>query len=297
MEARMFGFLAETSVHPGSGQDAGLIDSPVAREATTDYPVVFGSALKGALRDTIYWRKYEQQLKALPQQKDQISEQEKKAVDKHSSNHADKYFGKPDQAGPILVSDLRLLLLPVRSLSSCYYWVTCPYLIERCCRDEVRARRTAVKFDFSQLADGLYLASSSATPKTIYLEERQYQYADELPEGLVDFLSKYIPHASAQARLPSQCVVLSDNDFAWFARYGLAVAARNALDRDKKTSRNLWYEETIPPDSLFHCLLAGRSADILSLMATELQEASYIQVGGNETVGQGWFAISPIGGL
>ena len=87
-------------------------------------------------------------------------------------------------------------------------------------------------------------------------------------------------------------VVISDNDFVWFARYGLAVNARNQLDAEKKTSKNLWYEETIPPDSLFYCLLAERGANALASVTSLFKDRPYLQAGGNETVGQGWFAVA-----
>ena len=85
-------------------------------------------------------------------------------------------------------------------------------------------------------------------------------------------------------------VILPDNDFAWFARYGLAVQARNKLE-ENKTSNNLWYEESIPPDTLMYTLLAGRQADTLTAIQKIFDECAYLQAGGNETVGQGWFAV------
>src|SRR5690554_204286 len=111
METAMLGLLAETSIHPGTGRSTGIVDLPVAREAATDYPVVVGSSLKGALRDK----------------------------GRGSGIDVDDAFGKPDAAGALLVSDGRLLLLPVRCLTGSYRWVTCPHLIERYARDLRRA--------------------------------------------------------------------------------------------------------------------------------------------------------------
>ena len=74
----------------------------------------------------------------------------------------------------------------------------------------------------------------------------------------------------------------------WFARYGLAINARNQLDDEKKTSKNLWYEETIPPDSLFYCLLAERGSNALESMKPLFKDRPYLQAGGNETVGYGF---------
>lgn len=52
MTSVIMGMLAETSLHPGTGQVSGTVDLPVAREKTTNYPVIVGSSLKGALKDT-----------------------------------------------------------------------------------------------------------------------------------------------------------------------------------------------------------------------------------------------------
>ncbi|MBC7326081.1 MAG: type III-B CRISPR module RAMP protein Cmr4, partial [Moorella sp. (in: Bacteria)] len=83
-------------------------------------------------------------------------------------------------------------------------------------------------------------------------------------------------------------------EFAYFARYGLAVNARNVLNDATKTSENLWYEETLPPDSLFYALLLARAGKerALANLAGLFGQRPYLQVGGNETVGQGWCAVS-----
>ena len=54
-------------------------------------------------------------------------------------NADDKVFGTQQEAGELLISDARLALLPVRSLTGTYRWVTCPHLIERYRRDMKRA--------------------------------------------------------------------------------------------------------------------------------------------------------------
>ena len=50
-------------------------------------------------------------------------------------------------------------------------------------------------------------------------------------------------------------MLISDDDMKHFALTGLQVNARNELDKRTKTSKNLWYEETIPADSLFYSLI------------------------------------------
>ena len=94
-------------------------------------------------------------------------------------------------------------------------------------------------------------------------------------------------HHETRERLPAQIAVLANDDFAWFARYGLAIQARNVLDDGTKQSRNLWYEETLPPDAVLYAIVMGRGDDALGAPDSLFPERDpYLQAGGNETVGQ-----------
>ncbi|WP_043586019.1 type III-B CRISPR module RAMP protein Cmr4 [Geminisphaera colitermitum] len=278
MNSLILGLLAETSIHPGAGQSFGIVDLPVAREAATDYPVIPGSSVKGALL-------------ALAKESERLDE---------PTCH--RVFGKADKdgntgnAGALLVSDARLLLLPVRSLSSAYKWVTCPHLLERWQRDSKRAdeKSTVAKpIPPVQVATEKYLGEKPASDAAnLFLEERQFTHAGPLPPDLLKALAALFPSSAREtaARLPDQLVILNDDDFAWFVRYGLPVQARNVLDKNK-TSENLWYEESIPADSLFYLLLAER-ADALTAITQIFKDRPYLQLGGNETVGMGWFSVN-----
>ena len=268
MNSIMLGLLAETSLHPGSDTTGGVVDLPVAREATTSYPVIMGSGLKGALRELF--------------------------EEKRSKDQAQEIFGKAEAAGNISITDGRLLLLPVRSLSGSHRWVTCPYILERLQRD---LHRIGLQPEIPQLAPGE--AEAIVGPPAIqglYLEELSFK-AESRPEqikSIVDAITPLIYHQSVQKRLLDQLVVVSDDDFSHFARYGLPVNARNVLNQDTKTSNNLWYEETIPADSVFYSILTERAGkpEQLSRLQEMINEVTYIQVGGNETIGQGWCAMT-----
>lgn len=267
MHTLVLGLLAETFIHPGMRSVGGAIDLPVAREAATDYPVIAGSSLKGAIKD-------------------------KAEQDKPTGLDIELVFGKQDSAGQILVSDARLLLLPVRSLSGSYKWVTSPHLIERLARDLARSGRDADKPpEVSSVSAKHFLGDGTGV---MYLEERRFERQGPLPENIAAVLGKLVAHDQTRNRLASQVVVLNDDDFTWFARYGLAIQARNVLDENKK-SQNLWYEETVPPDALFYALIAGRNAEAVAAIKNLITAKPYLQAGGNETVGQGWFAVQPLG--
>ena len=262
MKTAMLGLLAETPVHTGTGRGTGVVDLPVARETSTDYPVLVGSSLKGALRD--------------------------KAETK-SLNDVNRRFGEPDRAGDLLVSDGRLLLLPVRSLTGAYRWATCPHLVERYCRDLARAG-LAPRPQVPDLRRRSVLAKGDSE---LFLEERQFEIVGEPAAELAEAIRPLLLHKETQERLSAQIAVLNNDDFAWFARYGLAIQARNVLEDKTKKSENLWYEETLPPDTVMHALVMGRSNDAADALDELFPEDDpYLQTGGNETVGQGWFAVA-----
>ena len=264
----------------------GVVDLPVAREAATDYPVLVGSSLKGALRD-----------------KFEAGRPADGAGGSDVRGSAPGPFGRPDAAGGLMISDARLLLLPVRSLTESYRWATCPHLIERFRRDLARAGLEP-RPEVPSVERGAVLgvpggpeAGQAPDRQWMFLEERQFRVVGGPPESLVDAIKNLILHEDTRDRVESRLAVIHDDDFSWFARYGLSIQARNVLEDGTKRSRNLWYEETLPPDTVMYALIAARDNDSLGTLGELFPETDpYLQAGGNETVGQGWFAATVLGG-
>lgn len=189
MDTLVLGLLAETFVHPGMGSVGGVIDLPVAREAATDYPVIAGSSLKGAIKDKAREEKWPDAPVLDEEGKDMLDRDGKPRMELHPE--VKKYFGKQDNAGQILVSDARLLLLPVRSLSGSYKWVTCPHLIERLVRDLERAGRKADAPSFPEVDKKRFLGIGNGA---LYLEERRFEGQGALPENFDTALGKLVAH-------------------------------------------------------------------------------------------------------
>lgn len=266
MNAIMLGFLAESSIHCGAGRSAGIIDLPVAREAATDYPFIAGSGVKGALRDR---------------------------AQRVARGDVEALFGKPDHAGKLLVSDARLLLLPVRSLTGAYRWVTSPLVLERYRRDRARCGLAdllpAIKSPPSGDAPGAF----SHGQGKLYLEERELTIAGPCPPKIIEAINPLIRHPDTSQRLATQLAIVGDDELAWFCRYAVPVQARNVLDDDTKQSTNLWYEESLPPDTLLYTLVVARDAAARTALTELFPESDpYLQLGGNETVGHGWVAAT-----
>lgn len=267
MKVDVVGLLSETSMHPGSESVTGVIDLPVAREVFTGYPVITGSSMKGTIRDS-----FENRVKG---------------------NISEKLFGQQDRAGDISFSDARLLLLPVRSLIGHYKWVTCPYVLDRFIRDLKLAGYQVENFGIKNIEKGQVLCSSD--DDELFLEEITFvvKQENELLKEVCKIIRPLLYHKSLKDRLLNQLAIINDDEFTYFANFCLEVRARNKLD-SKKISENLWYEECLPPDTLFYTLMMCRAGKEESLkdLRSAFSDNPYIQIGGNETVGQGWCVLS-----
>ena len=296
---RIMSLHALTFLHPGTGQNTGTVDLPVQRERHTGYPMIQSSGLKGSLRDK--------------------AEQIKDKTDEGLCS----VFGSSDNgdtAGALAVTDARILAFPMRSLQQVFVWVTCPMVLKRLDRDLTLIGLQALVPNFS-LAECLALwetqplgfgnaltSADSGFVSPLVLEEHLLTLQDT-PDtqgvaGKVAMAFQTLCPGVDTRRL----VIVSDEDFQIFVRHSTQISARIALN-DRKTTDgdggNLWYEETLPPETVLYALLlankprnsvedaplADATAVINWVVDLFPSGKSYLQVGGNETVGQGWCQV------
>ncbi len=280
----LLGLWAETSIHAGAGSAVDGVDLPIQREGHSGWPCVFGSAVKGALRA--------------------------KAEDKWGKNESVRLVFGPDSdsdkasehAGALMVGDARLLLLPVRSLTGHFKWVTCPALLERLKRDTQRLGLPQV-YEVPVVADSETAVQVKASTVDLFLEEYRFKVRNEVLDGLIQIVSD-ISGIEATA-LTEQLVIVDNDTFSYLSQYATPVTAHIAIDNEKKIVKRgaLWYEETLPPETVFYCALsANRARDKASEMQAEailksitetlFAQSPYLQLGGNETVGMGWCKVT-----
>ena len=278
----LLGLLAETSIHAGAGQMAGVIDLPIQREAHTAWPVVFGSAVKGALR-------------AL--------------ADEQKAGWLIPVFGPEtmnasDHAGALLVSDARLLLLPVRSLTSHFKWVTCPALLKRLYADTERLGLKDAAFAVPKVDDANSALAPEGAANGLFLEEFRFNLKTADLSAVITTLTRLMGREDAATALQKQLVVVHDDRFNHLAQFATPVNAHVCIDNQTKTVKTgaLWYEESLPPDTVLYVGLYAQAtrvkeqsktaAEVLSHITRDLFARPYLQLGGNETVGMGWCKVT-----
>jgi len=307
----ILGLLAQTSLHAGTGQHTGAIDLPIQREGHTGWPCVFGSAVKGALRT----RAEEVTAEEVYSRGTHFAEQDDYREEAQDVPEISTVYGPPtarasDHAGALIVSDARLLMLPVRSLTSHFKWVACPDALARLVRDADWLDIDLGGLDIPTLDDKEEGASALVPEESqtghLFLEEYCFDAQAQDLHGLIAVLARLMQRAAAVEALSRQLVVVSNDSFAHLAQHTTPVNAHIAIDSRTKTVTGgaLWYEETLPPETLLYSCLSATAArngkmefdaeQVLGQVLDLFEKRPWLQLGGNETVGMGWCAVKPL---
>lgn len=284
----ILGLIAETSIHAGVGQMVGVIDLPIQRESHTGWPCIYGSAVKGALRTKA-----------------------------EGNTWIEEVFGPPstggvanpsDHGGALAVGDARLLLLPVRSLTTHFKWVTCPALLERFQND---CKRLGIPCNLSLPTPSpsdteAFTNEAAANNQPLFLEEFKFTQRHHDLRTIITEIEKII----ARNNISQQLVIVSNDIFNHISRHATPVTPHIAIDNKTKTTIKgaLWYEETLPPETVLYVPLVAQKSrkdasaeiadDILNHVLNDMfpDTSPYLQIGGNETVGMGWCKVTKIQG-
>jgi CRISPR-associated protein Cmr4 len=281
MKAKLLFLHALSPLHAGTGQGVGAIDLPIAREKATGIPIVPGSTLKGVLRTNC---ETEDALKI-------------RIFGPETDNAS-------DHAGSAQFSDLRLLFLPVRSLSGTFAWVTSPLLLRRLQRD-CQLAETIFLADIPTVDDEevcLVSTSNSKLPMRVGQEEDKVVLEDLLlnsePTATVNSLFNWLrpllfsADAGWASLFTKRVCVVHDDVMNFLLDTATEITARIRLQEDSKTVAQsaLWHEEALPTESILSGLMViqeikANESEIVNVV-TQLTQ-SPLQVGGSATVGRG----------
>ncbi len=296
---RLLFFYVETPLHVGAGRASANVDLPIQRERVTQYPMVQASSLKGALRAEY------RQFYGLEDDSSQVE-----AVFGKASGTEDTW------AGAISAGDARILLFPVRSLAGVFAWVTSLHALESFRRAADLVGRS-IPWALPQgepASDAAWVRTNSlvAAQGKVVLEEFSF---NAQPKAEVNDIAQWLavnalPQDEAFAywrkTLPARLCILHDDAFRDFCLYGTEIQTHIRIDPGKKTvaERALWTAESLPVDSLLYAPLMAtdvrngkdsKSADEV-LKEFDFLQGRHIQLGGDETTGQGWVAVKVYGG-
>jgi len=280
MKTKLLFIQSLSPLHSGTGQGIGVIDQPIAREKATNIPYLPGSSIKGVLRAACTDLKCD----------------------------VDAIFGpEPDKddayAGSVNFSDARLLMLPVRSLSGIFAWVTCPFILQRFKRDLQDIAFSSNPPDIVPAVEiKNCLVSEVSSPLNIDGESMTVVLEDLKLSALTsndlqvwaEWLGQLIFPEDAywQNFFKDRLCLVSDDVLSFLLEIGTEVTARIRIDKDTKTVAQgaLWYEESLPAETILSSLVVASNIkatpkDVFKAISSITEKT--IQFGGSATVGRG----------
>ncbi|MCB9796304.1 MAG: type III-B CRISPR module RAMP protein Cmr4 [Alphaproteobacteria bacterium] len=313
--ASLLFIYTETPLHVGSGDGSGAIDLPIQRERGTGLPIVPGSGIKGALRESFFSGAREDTRKQAMLAMFGPEPPSGQTDDRKNQTDAEDKGAAPTFAGSIAVLEARLLLFPVRSAYGGWAWLTSPMLLDRLARDLALVGITENTLaDVSakvMLAGGCLFTTDSAVAiggSSVVLEDLQVAgSSDRQVDTLATTLAKLLPaepcYAPFRARLAKQLVVMEDTELCHFTRIATEVNTRVRLDSESHTVQRgaLWTEEALPAESLlWSTLFFSRSrnkaypaeASAMRELFHDSGPPSRIFLGGDRSVGRGLVGLS-----
>ena len=278
---------AVSPVHMGAGQAVGVIDNPIQRERHTGHPSFAGSGIKGAVRHSF---------EALGGEKSQVDK-----LLGPESNSGDLH------AGAISFGDAQLVALPVRSIKLGYAYVTSPQALARA-RRLLSLTGGDFRWPTEVVDEGKALIANPKLLSGDKLHLEAFEYAN-VPSAagalaeVADWLKKNaLPveeaHRFFREKFARDLVLLSDEDFTWFAKNATVVEPHVRIDDKTGTASDggLFYTENLPPESLLlGSLMASRERSGKGELAAEAVlaqvkgaiDGKLLQVGGDATTGRG----------
>lgn len=265
MEQAVYTIRTITNLHMGDiGSAVNIIDKSVQKDAVTEYPTIYATSLKGALRNAAALYNAALYNAAQIQNEEKINLQ-----NVFGDTNADGAW-----KGKYRFNDAHLLFYPIRSDHRPYYLAVSPMLLEQALQimeiaGNTDAITTIEKFKGKE-TDKLYVSDENGEVLVGNISVGVNENADAAKELLGLFNIENEPGL----------LYLSDQEMSEHLEQ-LPVIARNQLNNG--ISANLWYEEFVPRKTVFLTLISRECED--TGFDKMLKEP--FQMGANATVGYG----------
>lgn len=238
-----------TNLHVGSGDlNYNIVDNEVERDAVTGYPVVHASGLKGALREH-YSKKNDLQFNIID------------------------VFGQEAGAAEIKAGDYKFLdaYLLARPMRVSGQLASIMVVSEKSVNDFIRRMNV---FGITKYGTE-YLCVDFPENVNFISNVNNICVEAESTGAIPDEAMKVLK--GLETLIGNKVAIVKD-----FNDYDLPVVARNQLEEGE--SKNLWYEEIVPHDSVFYTVVITPDDEML----IKLDEQQFIQIGGHASIGCGF---------
>ncbi len=285
MKSNLFYLHALSALHCGTGQSAGVIDLPIARDRASNLPLAPGSSLRGVLRDDFAGN-----------DGDEAKRLEERLFGPRSIGGSDEAH-----AGALAMGDAHLLLLPIRALAGIVAYATCPFILKRYAKDLKHCAKDAgiiaaipepEDTEAIHATGNVNLQSGQIVLEDLDLTGRHKNDADFWAQHIAKAI--FEDEEQAQADLKQRFLILPDSVFAFLAETATEIRARIAIDDKTGTVKKgaLWHEENLPAETVLwgiYALTDSRAKDGVKAaeLAAKIPAKLLLQLGGKGGVGRG----------
>ncbi len=296
MQTKLLQIRTLSSTRVGAGRGLGHIDLPVVRERATNYPYIPGSSIKGVLRDADKNNKDLKKAFGREAKTPNAVTGEAKAPNAETGAGA-KTPNAETEAGAFIFTDARILALPILSFYGTFALVTCPTILARL-QDDLKC------FKSSNAAPGWAIPTLKGNqirvgnPSVITAPAAQANQKPKVYLLDVDFESQGAVDSNYNAvfnLFPAlgdrrdRFAIVSDEAFGFLCETGTEVNAHIRIQDETKivAKGGLWYEETLPAETLLYGFVACDSDDQLLDSFYKANPVRYLQFGGKASTGKG----------
>jgi len=283
-------FIVETPVHCGTGQDVGIVDQPIQRERYTGYPRIQGSEIKGVFRQYC------------------------------KGENEDEIFGPRksgdeggDYASAVSFGDARVLFFPVKSLKGTYVWITSKDVLYKFSRtlklvnvNKINVPDIVPSDDEHIIVYSDSIVVNDAANDKVVLEEYIFKKQNGTANEFDSIINAIVPNSTNEYKylresLKKKVCIVPTDIFREFTEMSTEVITRIKINDKTGVAAPgaLWTEEYLPTDTIMYFpVFANETKNTGSKLnaGTVINKIktlnSYIQIGGNETVGKGFVKIN-----
>ncbi len=304
MRRLYYSIKALTPLHVGVGTGLGHIDLPIQREVHTGFPMIPGSAVKGALRE-YRLRKIAGEIpiddldKCLSECSSECESKNGVKVKIESLEQLIRYFGCQEQAGYLAFSDLRILLFPVKSLNGIFAYVTSPQVLERLAEDLDLDKMPKIEIDKDKAIVTKTSVNKVEKLNVVVLEEFTFNTNDnDMEPALVGWIGKAFETLGIAGemfdKLKERLIILHNDAFNDFVQNYTEVQTHVKINPSTGTVQPgaLWTEEYLPAETyMYGIIFETRNDDGEDLIGDSKLLPTHLHLGGDITTGKGFVRI------
>lgn len=297
MKTKGYLLQALSPLHAGTGQAVDIIELPIARMRSTGIPFVPGSSVKGVLRE-------------------HCDAQYRETVFGPSRAEGDDPKDL-DYASALVVSDARLLALPVRSFRGTFCFASSPMLLHLWKRDLEFNTSAApsvpaihgnspqawyAKGNINLMNNG---KTGTQTSQKIYLEDLDFHAQESTAvQEWANYINTWLPQDEREL-FGKRFVLLDDESMGFLWETATQIDTRIRINQKTGTVAKgaLWTEESLPSETLLVGMITaypsrrpGIEMGAEKVLSHALHQTEFLQFGGKATVGRGRCRILPMQG-